>query len=31
MTSEKKIFKYFFLKFNILVAMETNQNQRYGL
>ena len=27
MTSEKKIFEYFFQKFNISVAMATNQNQ----
>ena len=31
MTSEKKIFEYFlFRKFNILVAMATNQNQPFG-
>ena len=30
MTSEKKIFEYFFRKFNIPVAMATNQNQRFG-
>ena len=30
MTSEKKIFEYFFRKFNISVAMATNQNQRFG-
>ena len=30
MTSEKKIFKYFFQKFNISVAMATNQNQSFG-
>ena len=30
MTSEKKIFEYFFRKFKILVAMATNQNQRFG-
>ena len=29
-TSEKKIFEYFFRKFNISVAMATNQNQRFG-
>ena len=28
MTSEK-IFEYFFRKFNISVAMATNQNQRF--
>ena len=27
MTSEKKIFEYFFRKFNISVATATNQNQ----
>ena len=30
MTSEKKIFEYFFQKFNITVAMATNQNQPFG-
>ena len=32
MTSEKKIFEYFFRKFNISVsvAMATNQNQQFG-
>ena len=30
MTSEEKIFKYFIQKFNILVAMATNQSQRFG-
>ena len=30
MTSEKKIFEYLFRKFNISVAMATNQNQRFG-
>ena len=30
MTSEKKIFEYIFQKFNISVAMATNQNQRFG-
>ena len=30
MTSEKKIFEYFFQKFNISVAMESNQNQQFG-
>ena len=29
MTSEK-IFEYFFQKFNFLVAMATNHNQRFG-
>ena len=30
MTSEKKIFEYVLRNFNILVAMATNQNQRFG-
>ena len=30
LTSDKKIFEYFFRKFNISVAMATNQNQRFG-
>ena len=30
MTSEKKIFEYFFRKFNISVAMATNQTPRFG-
>ena len=30
MTSEKKIFEYFFRKFSISVAIATNQNQRFG-
>ena len=28
-TSEKKIFEYFFFKFNVSVAMATNQNQQF--
>ena len=28
--SEKKIFEYFFQKFSLLVAMATNQTQRFG-
>ena len=30
MTSEKKIFEYFFRKFKISVAIATNQNQQFG-
>ena len=30
MTTEKKIFEYFFQKFNISVAMATNQKQQFG-
>ena len=30
MAYEKKIFEYFFRKFRLLVAMATNQNQRFG-
>ena len=30
MPSEKKIFEYLFKKFSLLVAMATNQNQRFG-
>ena len=30
MTSVKKIFEYFFRKFNISVAMATNQNKTFG-
>ena len=30
MASEKKIFKYFFKKFSLSVAMATNQNQQFG-
>ena len=31
MTSEKKIFDFFFREFSLSVAMATNQNQRFGL
>ena len=30
MTAEKQILEYFVLKFNISVAMATNQNQQFG-
>ena len=30
MTSDKKIFEYFFRKINISVAMATDQNQHFG-
>ena len=28
--ASEKIFEYFFPKFSLLVAMATNQNQRFG-